>query len=90
MVTKKKVKVEVTKQDIARGIKRDGYSCPVARAMKRTLHRRKIWVGWHYYQIGEDGAFITLPPTVTQFVKAFDSGKKVEPFTFEVDGSAAH
>lgn len=73
--------INVTQQDIDKGIKRTCLTCPVAIAMARatgksiTVSRESFWYGMRR---------IRLPKEAIDFIWAFDDDRKVEPFSFEV------
>ena len=84
--------VSVTAGHIAKGIRQDAERCAIALAL------RDAFPGIAYVMASGDGimlqpsaadraeeAEITPPPEVAAFVKAFDDGNYVEPFTFELD-----
>ena len=85
------MKIEVTAEDIANGRRAHDNSCPVALAIGRTLHRENaVSVVSTDVQIFNAAPFAeveqaTFPKEVTKFIKRFDGGKKVEPFTFEIE-----
>lgn len=87
--------VKVTPDDIAAGIPKTSY-CPVALALDRDA--RMPW-RWHVTAPdSEDRCFawfapeglaptsrMPLPSSVARFVRRFDAGETVEPFSFEID-----
>lgn len=85
----------VTQEDIDKGIKDDACYCPIARAAKRTLVKRKrrIEVGSCFLSIVRnhkgrwwvDDAEYELPSEASDFVRNFDSGNTVHPFSFEME-----
>lgn len=82
--------VEVCREDIESGLKMDCGACPVARAVSRALHKEVelewIWIAAAYDQIsvGVRGLEVEYktPPAVTEFMRGFDNGRDVEPFSF--------
>lgn len=78
--------IEVTDADIAAGLPKRCLLCPIAIALNRTLGRPKadIKVGWGQIQM-PDGTSTSLPQLAIDFVRAFDYGKPVSPFTFEIE-----
>lgn len=80
----KKIRVKVTKRDIKLGLREDMTRCPVALA----LHHRKFKAANVCYNlISLDGLWyrpesIPSPKSVERFVKRFDAGKPVRPFSF--------
>lgn len=83
--------VEVTQEDISKGVPAQPFSCPIARAFMRG-HGKRVSVGpegIEIYQCAEGplGEFKTfnLPSVAQEFVSRFDSRKPVEPFWFYLD-----
>lgn len=76
------MKIEVTQQDIDSGKKSDTSCCPVALAMARAVEPLRVSVITKWASI--DGRYHSLPPEVTTFIKRFDIGGAVDPFTFEL------
>jgi hypothetical protein len=84
------MKIKVTLKDIEEGYRGSCYDCPIALAFKREvkptspigldvgaeriLHREACT--WNAY---------TLPKKAQTFIKRFDGGKPVKPFTFEIE-----
>lgn len=81
-------RIEVTKEDIAKGKRLQPESCPIARAMTRTLGR-DVCVGaetWRWYderKVAE--LYRELPLSAVVFRQRFDSELSVEPFHFFVN-----
>ena len=78
------MKIDVTQEDIDRGVPRTGDCCPIALALRRTTDRpwqidrrmamclkRDSWM-----------SLVFLPEQATSFINSFDLGKTVAPFTF--------
>ena len=82
------IKVEVTQRHINSGLKRDCNKCPVALVLKEIFpNASRIIVGGFaidMYALGEE-YFHNFPDSVGNFTLAFDDGKEVEPFAFEID-----
>lgn len=87
-----KLKVRVTKADIQNGKKCDHRECPIGQAMARRLDlittrgwQHSIWKNavtmYSSYEYGFDS---WLPMAAMLFIKAFDAGQEVEPFSFEL------
>lgn len=81
------VSVEVTQEDINRGVPSDADRCPVALALKRRfpksapdLHVENNLV--IYAPEGDTKRFQVPPEEVQRFTMKFDEGKPVEPLTF--------
>jgi hypothetical protein len=78
------MRIEVTAEDIAAGEPRHSCHCPVARAISRAMG-----AAWEAYG-DEAGAcdtddWIDLPAEAERWIAAFDAGRPVEPFAFEVE-----
>jgi len=85
----KTVKINVTKYQIENGTRVSPYNCPIARAI-----RRNIMIKGDRYKdvsVGADNVDIfSLPKTVNvklpkeakEFIRRFDSGLPVKPFSF--------
>jgi hypothetical protein len=99
MSTRKTVTVRVTREDINRGIVASANSCPIARALRRTLHARTVYVYDSSFTVR--GATYGLPVKAANFVARFDSSDTVDengvrakkatapsPFTFRVPVAA--
>ncbi len=82
-----KVKVTVTEQHIKRGKKSNTNFCPIALALKGQLGLRSVVVDGDVVEFGVDkegdgGFSINLPVEAQEFVRAFDDGETVKPFSF--------
>jgi len=91
----RRVKVEVTADDIDNGERGKPCSCPVALALRRVLSDVddefglwKFWdkntAKWHL-GIGVNTRLTQAPSDVETFAYNFDRDIFVEPFTFEVE-----
>ena len=92
----KNIRINVTKNDIKKGSTADPSECPIARACRRAgLKNPKI--NFHNFHemdcdspCGNDAfAFerqkrltFKMPMKATKFVKSFDRGENVKPFSF--------
>ena len=84
----KKLKLEVTADDIAKGFKKDSAFCPIARAVKREFPT------WQEVEVSDDGIKVLddmntnwltgKEKSIDFFIRAFDSGHQVYPFTVEI------
>jgi hypothetical protein len=81
----KKIRVNVTQQDIEQGWRGSSQACPVARALRRQDELRRWWVGPDYIisELGSREA--NLPPEARVFISAFDHGYPVAPFSFDLE-----
>ena len=86
----RRVTVEVTAEDIAKGLRRNACGCPVALAAQRACpvfegKLRVIRIGMTF-GIGTRGINdVILPDDAADFVRSFDDGRPVKPFTFTVE-----
>jgi hypothetical protein len=83
------VLVEVTQEDIDKGKRGDPWCCPAARALERATGKKWSVVGPLCSRVDDRkqaiGKRITLPQEVFDFVRAFDGGEPVSPFSFELE-----
>lgn len=79
------VKVEVTKGDIENGSRSSARSCPISLAIRRTLKTKFSAVTWVMVD-GHVSGFpvVSLNSKTEQFVRFFDLGLKVKPFSFRL------
>lgn len=81
------VSIEVTKHDIAAGVKCNGMHCPIAVAALRMGFRDAI-IGRYEAELIVSGNLsfedCQLPESAVQFTRRFDGGDVVEPQTFEI------
>ena len=85
------VRIEVTAEDIAAGLRNNACQCPVARAAQRACNvesSRKLGVfrrkgGLALETWDTDGP--QLPKDVVEWVYRFDGGLPCEPFSFELE-----
>ena len=83
------MKIKVTQKDIEEGYRGSCHDCPVALAFKRevkTAFEIGLSVGAErilHREVHEWDTY-TLPKRAQTFIKRFDNGKPVEPFTFEI------
>jgi hypothetical protein len=83
------MKIKVTLKDIEEGFRGSCYDCPVALAFKREV-KPTTQIGLNvgterilHREVHEWDTY-TLPKKAQTFIKRFDNGKRVEPFTFEI------
>lgn len=79
-----KVKVRVTAEDIASGVRGLACLCPVALAVKRATGTEYVSVGVLSIQIGELEILRGIGRAL-KFARSFDLGEAVGPFTFTLD-----
>jgi len=80
------MRINVTSLHIAAGSPNRRCSCPITYALEDALpgfiaavsmSNTVVWKGWI-------GKRIPLPPVAKEFLQAFDSGKEVQPFHFDI------
>jgi hypothetical protein len=85
--------VSVTAGHIAKGEPRSAFSCPVACALADAFPGARCHAGRNaltvYDRCGTRCLRVPHPDSVLKFIRAFDSGQPVDPFTFELDYPAA-
>ena len=82
-MAKKIITVQVTKQDIKNGMPKEGDKCPIAKAVRRcTGTHRAVFVDESSIEIG--AVEYSLPASAKAFVRAFDKGKPVSPFSMKL------
>lgn len=84
----KRIRVEVTKEDIDKGTRHSCSTCPVARALERALECDMAFVGrdiFHYEKEGKTSKILSLPAFVSLKIQLFDSTGEMEPFGFDLE-----
>ena len=82
-------KFEVTETDIKTGIKNNCDYCPIANSIKGTIPAIDVRVTasdviiFQYNRKANET--IKLPQNAIDFIKSFNKGEPVKPFTFELD-----
>ena len=77
------MKIHVTQDDIYRGNRRNCNYCPVARAVARATSESEVYVGGDIFiRKNEHGSVYHAPRSVRRFIRRFDKGLPVAPFTF--------
>ena len=82
------VEITVTAAHIARGKRCTSTACPVALAIKETLHPLSVNVQSEVINFGVPGGKfspVRPPAEAAYFVDEFDDGIPVKPFTFTLD-----
>ena len=87
----KDYRVNVTKEDIEGGEVDSTDASPISLAASRATGRMalvSISRGFVYFKPGDQYDVFSrpLPQIAISFLRAFDSGKEVEPFSFFVEG----
>ena len=83
------MKVNVTRQDIDQGERANCCNCPVARAIARLVPEGDQ-VEVLYASILRRGLqcrIVRIPEEVRDFIKKFDRGRWVKPFSFDLPDS---
>ena len=78
----RRVRVEVTAQDIADGKRRISTRCPIALAARRALEC-DVRACWGILELPE-GRSAGMTKKCNTFIRRFDSGETVKPFSFTV------
>lgn len=78
------MRIDVTQEDIDKGVKKCHCTCPIALALKRQTRVA--------YEVSDDCVVAVtdrfahgLPEHASSFIRAFDMGLIVAPFSFELD-----
>lgn len=92
--------IEVTKRDISLGIRRSSCYCPIAIATSRKIAEARQTRNFTFDVAREyanyippgmsvlDSQRVNLPSEAIVFVRDFDNGKPVNPFSFELELNA--
>ena len=85
------LKVRVLKRNIAKGIKRDPGLCPIACRLRELGFADAAVYGDNVVLMagGLTQAEIPPPKIAERFIKDFDKGKPVKPFSFSLHGIRA-
>ena len=76
--------IKVTAEDIAAGKRCNHRACPVAIALRRYLFDDRITVEATHMTYGEYATITRLPKRVQAFIRSFDQGEPVVPFSFRL------
>lgn len=79
-----KVTISVTAEDIKNGEATTITKCPIALAASRCFEGR-VMIGSNGISVENLKDLVFMPSSASDFVKKFDNGEIVYPFTFEVD-----
>ena len=82
-----KVQIDVTQEDLDEGVRCSFRKCPIARAIRRVFGGS--WSVGSYTAVYRDDSrsfiySVDLPREATVFMRAFDTGDMLAPFSFEV------
>ena len=81
----KKINLNVTANDIAKGKKHECDKCPIARALSRHFAVVSVSQSRIYCWDKDNKLYETLTPfELKTFINNFDDDKTVEPFKFEL------
>jgi hypothetical protein len=78
--------INVTKDDIEKGIPKNAVFCPVALALHRVFPDADVSVSGTLIIVNNSGKLnllYSISNDVHYFITNFDKGKHVEPFSFE-------
>ncbi len=79
----KTIVIKVTKNDIAKGKRREATSCPIALALHRAGFQ-EAEVGFLYWFPDSSWRGIKLSEAAIRFIRAFDDKEAVKPFNFRL------
>lgn len=79
MAKVRRMRIDVTAEDIAGGRRNDSVTCPVAHALARRLNGRRPVVQTLESKAG--GVRYRHSEAIAEFIRAFDRGHPVRPFT---------
>ena len=85
IVPPKTVQIQVTAEDIAKGIPFDGDKCAIALAAKRVLGRRAYMGCFYIHVSGLSRKSYLLPRKAVEFRRQFDAEEVVQPIIFTVE-----
>jgi len=77
------MKIQVTQEDIEKGVRNVCAWCPVARAATRAFGKPMKAMRWRLEDVAT-GECIETPKEVSRWMFKFDDHQPVEPFEFEV------
>jgi hypothetical protein len=75
--------IEVTRECIAEGVRGSYRYCPVAVALRRAGFRNP-WVYRDTMRFNRRKMTLKTPPEAVVFIREFDRGMTVEPFSFTI------
>lgn len=79
-----RTRIEVTATDIRLGVFGSACKCPVARAVKRALHTRHVYVRENGV-MEIRGIRIKTPTRIGSWIDSFDAGNRMSPTTFNLN-----
>ena len=84
------MRIRVTRRDNEEGVQGNSFHCPVARAVRRALRAREVWVREIIIvtRVGAKETYVT-PSPVLDFIEQFDSAvlefESPKPFGFTLE-----
>lgn len=78
------MKIEITQEDICRGVRGNSRLCPVARAVSRTFGTTARAYRMIFPDVSKVNEYCFTPPQVVKWIQTFDADHPVEPFSFEM------
>ena len=84
------MRIRVTRRDIQEGVQGNSFHCPVARAVRRALRAREVWVREIIIvtRAGAKETYVT-PSAALDFIEQFDSAvlefESPKPFSFTLE-----
>jgi hypothetical protein len=84
------MKITVEQHHIDKGAKDDVFGCPIAVAAASIValpgvNRSYLWHHQFTNPLSMPAKYHLLPQSAKEFVRAFDAGIPVRPFSFEID-----
>lgn len=79
------MRIEVTEDDIATG-SLFSWGCPIAKAISRAMQGEEALVRGTCVDLEYAYEPVSLPRAARKFVRDYDAGKPVKPFSFELPG----
>lgn len=82
-----KIIIEVTQRDINLGYAKQAMNCPIARACNRHKQFNKASC-YDFIENRSNSRLlwrVEMPIKAFQFIQAFDTGKLVKPFSFDLE-----
>jgi hypothetical protein len=81
-----KITIDVTQADIEAGHPLACSACPIALAAQRAFGDRPVIVDSFLSIRGQDRLVWSMPSAAYAFIRDFDAGRPVEPFSFTLEG----
>lgn len=84
------ITVDVTQEDIDHGEIGECETCPIARAISRAVGKTALVIADNFCFDHNDMTDYPLPKVASDFVRQFDSGVDVSPFSFPISVPASY